>query len=85
MYILGILLFVIILIIVRVDYVGIDKDLRQCPRCGNIVKTKFDLKNNRKQFSISHEIGRNTNSTIYKCNKCGNTWNYTYEIDESAP
>ena len=84
MYILGIILFVIILVIVGIDYFKIDRESRRCPQCNNIVKLKFDLKRDKKQFSISPKNGQKSNVTIYKCDICGSSWNHTYEIEENV-
>lgn len=84
MYILGIVIFIVILIIVGLDYFKTDKELRRCSKCNNIVKQKFDLKSDGKQFSILGKNGQKSNTTIYKCQSCGHSWNHTYEIEENV-
>jgi hypothetical protein len=84
MYILAVIIFILILVFVRLDYVKTNREQRRCPKCNNIVKQKFDLKSSNKQFSISSESGQKSNVTIYKCENCEFTWNHTYEIEENA-
>ena len=76
--------FIILIIVIVVaifgvrDYIKMNKELRQCPNCKTMVKQKFSLTINDKDFFFENQKGERTRATIYKCENCGNSWSITY-------
>ena len=82
MYILGIIIFIGILVWVFVDYKKVNKELRRCPNCNQVIKKEFSWKYSNKPISIPDNEGQKFNVTIYKCPNCGFSWNHSYEQSE---
>ena len=69
---------------VIIDYRKNNIELRRCPKCNETIKQKFTLKFFNRYISRPSDHGANLVAQIYTCQKCGNSWNYTYEYDETS-
>jgi hypothetical protein len=82
MYILGAIIVIGLLIWAILDYRKNDIELRRCPKCNTVVKQNFTLNYKSSYISSPSLNGENLDVKIYKCQKCGSSWNCTYEYND---
>lgn len=84
MHIAAWIIFILTAVITAIDFHRTNKELRTCPNCKTVVKKKFKLMSNGKQFFFKDVHGKRTTAIIYKCKNCGTSWNVSTDAESTS-